>query len=114
MLNTLDLKMIHEGNAHAAGNIMDRTYTKDCLLPCDSCWPVMFFWNTPDHVGDPPLESRTFSAVTSIKMDEKTLNNYGERIFNLERAILIREGSPPSSTTTWQNIIITSRFRRFP
>ncbi len=87
--------MTHEGKAHAAVNIMDRTYTKDCLLLCDSCWPVMFSWNTPDHVGDPTLESRTFTAVTGIEMDEKSLNVYGERIFNLERAILIREGKKP-------------------
>lgn len=87
--------MTHEGKAQAAVNIMDRTYTKDCLLLCDSCWPVMFSWNTPDHVGDPTLESRTFTAVTGIEMDEKGLNAYGERIFNLERAILIREGRQP-------------------
>jgi aldehyde:ferredoxin oxidoreductase len=87
--------MTHEGKAQAAVKIMDRTYAKDCLLLCDSCWPVMFSWNTPDRVGDPTLESRTFTAVTGIEMDEKELNSYGERIFNLERAILIREGRQP-------------------
>jgi len=87
--------MTHEGKAHAAVNIMDRTYAKDCLLLCDSCWPVMVSWNTPDRVGDPTLESRTFTAVTGIEMDTKRLNAYGERVFNLERAILIREGRRP-------------------
>lgn len=87
--------MTHEGKANAAVRIMDRTYVKDSLLLCDSCWPLMFSWHTPDRVGDPTLESRTFTAVTGIDMDEKRLHEYGERIFNLERAILLREGRRP-------------------
>jgi aldehyde:ferredoxin oxidoreductase len=52
----------------------------------------MVSWNTPDHVGDPGLESRIFTAVTGIETNETRLNQYGERIFNLQRAILLREG----------------------
>jgi len=52
----------------------------------------MVSWNTPDRVGDPTLESQTFSAVTGIETDEAGLNEYGERIFNLQRGILLREG----------------------
>jgi aldehyde:ferredoxin oxidoreductase len=84
--------MTHEGKAHAAVRIMDRTFAKDSLGLCDSCWPVMISWHTPDHVGDPDLEARTFSAVTGMDMDDAGLHAVGERIFNLERAILIREG----------------------
>ena len=57
--------------------------------------PLMVSWNTPDHVGDPGLESRIFTAVTGIESDEIHLNRYGERIFNLQRAILLREGRRP-------------------
>ncbi|MDM8537203.1 aldehyde ferredoxin oxidoreductase N-terminal domain-containing protein [Desulfobacterales bacterium HSG17] len=89
--------MTHEGKAQAAVNIMNRTYVKDSLLLCDSCWPLMVSWNTPDFAGDPTLESKTFSAVTGIEMDEAGLNKYGERIFNLERAILLREGRKPKT-----------------
>ncbi len=71
---------------------MDRTFAKDSLGLCDSCWPVMISWHTPDHVGDPDLESRTFSAVTGRDMDDAELHAMGKRIFNLERAILVREG----------------------
>ena len=85
----------HEGKAAAAVKIMDRTYVKDSLLLCDSSWPLMFSWNTPDHVGDPTLESRIFTAVTGIENDEAALNQYGERIFNLQRGILLREGRRP-------------------
>jgi len=85
----------HEGKAVAAARIIDRTYVKDSLLLCDSAWPLMVSWNTPDHLGDPTLESRTFSAVTGIETDEAGLHQYGERIFNLQRHVLLREGRRP-------------------
>ena len=85
----------HEGKAMAAAKIIDRTCVKDSLLLCDSVWPMMVSWNTPDHVGDPTLESRLFSAVTGIETDETELNQYGERIFNLQRGVLLREGWRP-------------------
>ena len=87
----------HEGKAMAAANIIDRTYVKDSLLLCDSCWPLMVSWNTPDRVGDPTLESRIFSAVTGIETDDVGLNQYGERIFNLQRGVLLREGWRPKA-----------------
>jgi aldehyde:ferredoxin oxidoreductase len=86
-----------EGKAQAAVKIMDRTLVKDSLLLCDSAWPMMVSWHTPDRVGDPTLESRLFSAVTGIEADEDGLNRYGERIFNLQRAILLREGRRPKT-----------------
>jgi aldehyde:ferredoxin oxidoreductase len=72
-----------EGKAQAAVKTMDRTLVKDDLLLCDSCWPMKVSWNTPDHVGDPALESQLFTAVTGIDADEKSLPQYAERIFNL-------------------------------
>jgi aldehyde:ferredoxin oxidoreductase len=85
----------YEGKAVAASKIQDRTYAKDSLVLCDSAWPIMDSFNTPDHVGDPALESRLLSAVTGINTDEGGLNLYGERIFNLQRGILLREGWHP-------------------
>ena len=41
-------------------------------------------------MGDPTLEAKIFSAVTGIAGDE--LDRYTERIFNLQRVILVREG----------------------
>lgn len=85
----------HEGKALAATRVLDRTYVKDSLLLCDSSWPLMVSGNTEDQVGDPTLEGRIFSAVTGIETDEAELNRYGERIFNQQRAILLREGWRP-------------------
>jgi aldehyde:ferredoxin oxidoreductase len=82
----------YEGKALATVKIQDRTIMKDSLVLCDSVWPMMDSFNTPDHVGDPTLESRLFSAVTGIDTDEAGLLAYGERIFNQQRAILLREG----------------------
>jgi aldehyde:ferredoxin oxidoreductase len=82
----------YEGKALATVIIQNRTIMKDSLVLCDSVWPIMDSFNTPDHVGDPTLESKLFSAVTGIDTDEAGLLAYGERIFNQQRAILLREG----------------------
>jgi aldehyde:ferredoxin oxidoreductase len=55
-------------------------------------WPIMDSFHTPDNMGDPTLESKLFSAVTGIETDEQGLLRYGERIFNLQRAVLLKEG----------------------
>jgi aldehyde:ferredoxin oxidoreductase len=38
------------------------------------------------------MESRVLSAITGKDLDEAGLNKIGERIFNLQRGILIRQG----------------------
>ena len=45
-----------------------------------------------DHTGDPTMESQGLSAITGKEIDEVGLNKIGERIFNLQRAILLRQG----------------------
>jgi aldehyde:ferredoxin oxidoreductase len=82
----------YEGKAIAAVRIQNRTYMKDSLVLCDAAWPMMDSFNTDDNVGDPSLESRLFTAVTGIDTSEEDLLRYGDRIFNLQRAILLREG----------------------
>ncbi len=80
----------YEGKALAAKNIQNRTYVRDSLGLCDFVWPITYSFNTPDHVGDPDLEAKLFSAVTGIPGEE--INRYGERIFTMQRAILVRDG----------------------
>ena len=48
--------------------------------------------HSEDHVGDPTLESKLYSIVTGNEVDEEGLYRIGERVFNLQRAILVREG----------------------
>jgi len=82
----------YEGKTEAAIAIQDRTYVKDSLILCDCAWPITDSFNTPDRIGDPALESRLFTAVTGIDVNEKDLRLFGERILNQQRAILLREG----------------------
>jgi aldehyde:ferredoxin oxidoreductase len=82
----------YEGKALAAKKIQDRETAKECLVLCDMLWPIVDLDGTEDHVGDPTLESRLLSAVTGWDIDEEGLNRIGERVFNLQRAILVREG----------------------
>jgi aldehyde:ferredoxin oxidoreductase len=80
----------YEGKAMAARNIQNRTYLRDSLGLCDFVWPITYSLSTADGVGDPYLEGHIFNAVTGIPASE--LDVYAERIFNLQRLIMVREG----------------------
>ncbi len=80
----------YEGKALAARNIQNRTYTKDSLGLCDFAWPITYSFSTPDHVGDPDLEAKIFTAVTGL--NSNVIDQGAERIANLQRGILVREG----------------------
>jgi aldehyde:ferredoxin oxidoreductase len=81
-----------EGMALAARMVQDREYADDCLVLCGFLWPMMDSQFTSDHAGDPSLESRLVRAVTGRDLDEEGLRRIGERVFNLNRAVLLREG----------------------
>ncbi|HUT67793.1 MAG TPA: aldehyde ferredoxin oxidoreductase N-terminal domain-containing protein [Dehalococcoidales bacterium] len=80
----------YEGKALAAQKIQNRTYTKDSLGLCDFAWPITYSFATPDHVGDPTLEAKLFTAVTGADAGE--LAPCAERIASVQRAIMVREG----------------------
>ncbi|MBM3132853.1 MAG: hypothetical protein FJZ95_07480 [Chloroflexi bacterium] len=81
-----------EGKALAAKMMQDREYAKECLILCDFLWPIMDIAQTEDRVGDPTLESKILSAAIGKEVSEEGLYRFGERVFNLQRAILVREG----------------------
>ena len=80
----------YDGKALAAVKIQNRTYTEDCLGLCDFAWPLTFSFSKPGHVGDPDLEAKLFTAVTGVAGEE--IDRCIERVVNVQRAILIREG----------------------
>jgi aldehyde:ferredoxin oxidoreductase len=82
----------YEGKALAAKLIQDRQYAKECLVLCDWLWPITDLDSAEDRLGDPSLESKLYSAVTGEEVDEVGLYRSGERVFNLQRAISVREG----------------------
>jgi aldehyde:ferredoxin oxidoreductase len=82
----------YEGKALAAKKIQDRQYLKESLILCDYAWPIAHSWSSEGHMGDPSVESKIYFAVVGKDMDEEGLYEIGERIFNIQRAILVREG----------------------
>ena len=82
----------YEGKALAGAMIQDRQYVKESMILCDFSWPIIHSPATEDHVGDPTLESQICTAVTERDVDERGLYKVAERVFNLQRAILAREG----------------------
>jgi aldehyde:ferredoxin oxidoreductase len=79
-----------DGKALAAKRIQNRTYLKEILGLCDWGWPIVYSFNTPDGFGDPDLEKKVFHAVTGLPMED--LDIYCERVYDLQRMILLREG----------------------
>jgi aldehyde:ferredoxin oxidoreductase len=82
----------YEGKALASRLIQDRTHAKECGVFCDFMWPIIWLRYGEDRTGDPAMESRVLSAVTGREIDEAGFNLIGERAFNLQRAILLRQG----------------------
>jgi len=82
----------YDGKALAAKMVQDRVYGSDCMILCLWMFPISDSEYTEDHVGDPTIESRILSAVVGKQVTEEDLYGIGERIVNLQRGILLREG----------------------
>ncbi|HEX9896986.1 MAG TPA: aldehyde ferredoxin oxidoreductase N-terminal domain-containing protein [Dehalococcoidales bacterium] len=81
----------YEGKALTAINIQNREYAKESMILCDWIFPIMTVEFSEDHIGDPSLESQIVSAALGEEIDEEGLYKIGERVVNLQRAILTRE-----------------------
>ena len=81
----------YEGKAVAAKKIQDKINVEECLILCAFFYPIRSCDYTETHEGDPAIESKLYSAVTGKDTDEAELNRIGERVFNLERAVLTLE-----------------------
>ncbi|MFC1947842.1 aldehyde ferredoxin oxidoreductase N-terminal domain-containing protein [Chloroflexota bacterium] len=84
----------YEGKALAAKKVQDRAYSQESLILCDVHWPMQVTSeDAPEgHVGDPSIESRIYSAITGRETSEDELYLAGERILNLQRAVLLQHG----------------------
>jgi len=81
----------YEGKAVAAKRIQDRMHAQECLVLCAFFYPLRSCDYTETHEGDSTIESKLYSAVTGNETNEEGLNRIGERVFNLERAVLACE-----------------------
>jgi aldehyde:ferredoxin oxidoreductase len=82
----------YENKAIRAVWHQNRGCAKDSLVLCDAVYPIVTSEMTEDHSGYTAAESELFSAITGIETSEYELDHIGDRIFNLERAIMMREG----------------------
>jgi aldehyde:ferredoxin oxidoreductase len=81
----------YDGKAITAKKIQDKIHAEESLILCAFFYPLRASEATETHECDPSIESRLYSAVTGNETSEDELNKIGERIFNLERAVLTRE-----------------------
>jgi len=85
----------HGTYAEKAGTIaycQNRSAIINSLVLCDWIYPIFISQSREDRMGDTAAESKFLSAVTGKDYGEEELNRIGERIFNLQRATMIREG----------------------
>lgn len=80
------------GKALMAKRLQDYAYVKESLVLCDLAWPIYQVREIVPGIGPYTLESRIVSAITGRNVDEAGLMQVGERVYNLQRAILMREG----------------------
>lgn len=82
----------YEGKALAAKRIQDYGYAIESIILCDRVWPIhqVRFFKPDISLGT--LESQLVSAITGMNLDEDSLLKMGEKIFNLQRLVLLREG----------------------
>jgi len=70
----------------------NRLAIDDSIPVCDQIFPIIFSKDSPDGFGDTSIEAKLLSAATGIEVSEEELDQIGSRIYNLERAIMVREG----------------------
>ena len=77
----------------------NRSAVIDSLVLCDFLFPIFISQSREDRRGDTAAESRLLSAVTGTDISEEALNGVGERIWNVLRAIMVREGRTKQKDT---------------
>jgi len=82
----------YEGKALAAKKLQDRVFAKECLIVCDLRWTMTQAARALGTSPDTVTESQIYSAITGRQTDQDELWKLGERVFNLQRAILLRQG----------------------
>ncbi len=82
----------YDSKALSAKMVQDRTIANECGIFCVYIYPMCHSPSVEGYVGDPSLENQIMSAVLGKDIDEKGLYKIGERIVNLHRAVMSREG----------------------
>ncbi|MBI2868382.1 MAG: hypothetical protein HYX96_00965 [Chloroflexi bacterium] len=82
----------YEKKARVLAIMQNSSRLKNSLVVCDWMFPIYTSTNSSyGYKGDPDIERRIFGAATGINLDPVEFQRAGERIYNLERAILVRD-----------------------
>lgn len=84
----------HPAKARFAAFVHRRSALKESLPVCDWQFPIYISplkERTPPYSGDLSVESLLYSAITGQELGREELDLAGERIWNLQRLITIRE-----------------------
>jgi aldehyde:ferredoxin oxidoreductase len=81
-----------EGKALAAKKMQDRVFFKESLVVCDLRWTMSQAGRVIGITKDTVTEEQVYTAITGKEIDRAEVAKTGERIFNLQRAILLRQG----------------------
>ncbi|MCJ7604519.1 MAG: hypothetical protein MUO19_00605, partial [Dehalococcoidales bacterium] len=84
----------YEGKSLAAKMLQDRVYAKESLVVCDLKWTMTLAMRNGSGPDGPVTESQVYSAITGNEIGEEELYRFGERNFNVQRAVLLRQGWP--------------------
>ena len=84
----------YEDKARVAALIQNMSSLKNSLVLCDwSCFPILSSINNPpEYQGDPDMERKLYCSATGQDQDVNEWLRIGERIVNLERCVMVREG----------------------
>lgn len=102
----------YDGKALSAKTIHEREAANGSMALCNYIWPIVAIKNSADHVGDSALESKVLSAVAGKEVSEAEYLKKGERIFNVERAIRVREGHRGRQSDVLPELYFTSPVTR--
>ena len=98
-----------KGKALAAKRIQDRYYAKESAVLCNFAWHV-----TDIEIERPSIIAEVLSAVIGEEYDEDEILHLGERIFNQQRAIHIRERlkgrEEDTLPRTWHDMPVSESF----
>ncbi len=89
----------YDHKAQAVIYAQSRSAVINLLVLCDWLYPVIQSQVTHNRKGDTSAESRLLSAVTGLDVTEAELDHFGERVWNIMRAIAVREGQSRDQDT---------------
>ncbi len=87
----------------------NRSMVINALVLCDWLYPSLQSVAAEDRQGDTSLESQLLEAATGLHLSEEELNRVGERIWNVARLIMVREGR-----TREEDTVHSSFFEKSP